>query len=163
MNLKKCRVAGVGDLFDGLIVFVDRDGWIFHDNCPLYPIVRVQQGSKLFSEWSVPIQLESLYIAGNRLTDVPDDDDVEFDLTSPWGSFIAEHRHVSPSGVHLVWCNYEDALTVSISQDGKTLYNDVFRGMDADEVYEFLCKRTQDTDYDMDEIVFDLKKRPHRE
>lgn len=156
MNLKKYMIHGLGSLMDGLIAYVDADRYFYDGLADLYCVVRLEQGSKLFPTFSVPLKDESFYIRRDCLSLVEEDEEIEFETSNPYGKFMSEHRYVSSSGVTVTWVMYEEAMTVSVAQEGVTLLNTIFQGT-RQEVFDFLCGI--DRSYDMDDIVFDLNQK----
>jgi len=146
--MKKCKIHGLGEPFDGLIVHVeDASGTLFG-------IRRIESKHHLFDSFSLPIG-DGLYIDGCNIEEY-DDEEIEQLSGNPFGEYVRDQL-TNVGGMSILMVEYENAVSVSVTQDGSVIYSHCFMGSkyQRDSVIELLGSNGG---YDFDNISFDLKE-----
>jgi hypothetical protein len=146
--MKKFVIKGLGDPFDGLVIHT-RD-----DLNDIVLVERIQQNHALFDSFSLPVA-PGLYISRDCLVDFVDVED-EQEIGNPQGEYLYDVKLESGS-LNLTWVVYERAVSVGVRNGDNALYSHMFMGEDKRaSVLHFLKELQSDSDYDWDDLVFDL-------
>ncbi len=152
--MKKYLIKGLGDFFDGLIVEAEMSHRTTSTADDIYRVTRIEQRNPLFNKFSLPVY-PGLYVRKTNLVmfDYPTVDDE--DPKNPFGNFVVESRF-ERGYINVVLAKYENAVTVKVKNGSNTLYSQNFF-KNRDRVLTWIDNAFDDAEYDMDNLVFNLR------
>lgn len=149
--MKKYKIRNLCTLLDGLVVDAE-----FNDSLNLYSVVRIEQKNHLMASFSNPVFEESFFISPKHLVEYQDED-VEFDTTSPYGKFISS-KCVIYKNLIVTLNKFERAVSVKVQEEStkRTLYSHSFFSKTRDVLK--LISLVEDEVYETDDLIFDLQE-----
>jgi len=146
--MSRYKVVNAGDLFNGLIV----EGYC---SGGLLEVRSVSKTNDKLKQFSISVPERMMWFSLNALKLLVDEE-IELDTTSPFGEFI-DSGSITHINLTFNWAQYENAVSLNVSDNGKTLcsYNFLDKN-EREEALSFVSDVSHRM-YDWDDIVFDIE------